>query len=284
MKADGHDIAIVEAEAIDKNGNRNPVAMNSLNFFISGPGEWRGGMAQGPGNYILSKELPLECGVNRVLIRSTTTPGTITIQAKAEGLASATVSIATQNFKSTNGLTEILPGQNLPVNFERGPTPSSPSFVPSRESLQIVKATAGAKNDSAFASYDDNELSDWVNDGKLETAWIEYELEKESMINELELKLNNFRSREYYLLITVDGQEVFRGFTEKTLGYITLLCKPHTGKRVRIQLLQPATSTVITGTEVNGKKLDDGVTRNDANAKGTLSIIEAEIYRTIKAN
>jgi hypothetical protein len=31
-----------------------------------------------------------------------------------------------------------------------------------------------------------------------------------------------------------------------------------------------------------GKKLDDGVGRNDATAKGTLSIIEAAFYETIK--
>ena len=32
-----------------------------------------------------------------------------------------------------------------------------------------------------------------------------------------------------------------------------------------------------------GKKLDDGVARDDANAKGTLSIIEVEIYETVKS-
>ncbi len=281
MKADGHDIAIIEAEAIDRNGNRNPIAMNMIKFSIYGQGEWRGGMAQGPGNYILSKNLPLECGVNRVLVRSTTMPGTIAIKATAEGLAPANVSIVVQPYKTVDGLGNQLPGQNLPLNFERGATPSTPSFIPSRESLTIIKATAGSNTDSAFASYDDNELSDWVNDGKLETAWIEYELEKASVVDQIELKLNNFRSREYYLRITVDGEEVFKGLTEKTLGYTTLVCKPRTGKRVRIQLLQPATTTAITAIEVNGKKLDDGVARNDANAKGTLSIIEAEIYKAI---
>jgi hypothetical protein len=30
---------------------------------------------------------------------------------------------------------------------------------------------------------------------------------------------------------------------------------------------------------MNGKKLDDGVARDDKNAKGTLSIIETEIYQ-----
>ncbi|MBG6234097.1 hypothetical protein IWX76_000652 [Pedobacter sp. CAN_A7] len=30
--------------------------------------------------------------------------------------------------------------------------------------------------------------------------------------------------------------------------------------------------------EITGKKLDDGVTRNDAHTKGRLSIVEVEIY------
>ena len=34
--------------------------------------------------------------------------------------------------------------------------------------------------------------------------------------------------------------------------------------------------------EVSGKKLDDGVARDDKNAKGTLSIIEVEVYEKPK--
>jgi hypothetical protein len=39
-----------------------------------------------------------------------------------------------------------------------------------------------------------------------------------------------------------------------------------------------------TETEVSGKKLDDGVARNDADAKGTLSIIEVEIYEDLRSH
>jgi beta-galactosidase len=34
--------------------------------------------------------------------------------------------------------------------------------------------------------------------------------------------------------------------------------------------------------EVSGKKLDDGVAIDDKNAKGTLSIIEVEVYEKPK--
>lgn len=147
--------------------------------------------------------------------------------------------------------------------------------------LIAVFLFTGANSDSAFASFDDNELSDWANDGKLSTAWIEYELEKEATVNEICLKLNNFRTRIYPLRITVDEKEVFSDTTQRTLGYYTIICKPVKGKKVRIQLRELSTLTQNEATEVSGKKLDDGVTRNPANEKGTLSIIEAEIYESI---
>ncbi|HEY8895290.1 MAG TPA: beta-galactosidase, partial [Niastella sp.] len=124
-----------------------------------------------------------------------------------------------------------------------------------------------------------NEMSDWVNDGHLATAWIEYELERPATVSEITLKLNNFRSRAYPLIVTVDGKEVFVGTTHPTLGYYTIACKPQKGKKVRIQLAGTSKNEGGNeGVEVNGKKPDDGVARDDAKAKGTLSIIEAEIY------
>lgn len=283
FRADGHDIALVEVEVVDARGNRCPTALDMIHFTMEGPAEWKGGIAQGPGNYILSKELPVENGVNRVLIRSTTVPGNITISANAAGLKSSTLVLTTKPVEVNNGLAKVLPSDGLPSNLERGPTPLTPSYKMIRIPVMIAGVTAGANTGSALASYDDNELSDWVNDGKLETAWIEYELEREAVVSEVNLKLNNFRSRSYPLRITVDGQEIFNDTTARSLGYFNAVCKPTKGKKVRIQLLQPAVSVVDNATEVSGKKLDDGVSRNDANAKGTLSIIEVEIYEVTKA-
>ena len=282
FKADGHDICLIEVEVIDAQGNRCPTALNNINFTISGPAEWRGGMAQGPDNYILSKTLPVENGVNRILIRSTTIPGNIIIKASADNLRTATITLTSKPFPTKNGLTEILPSAGLSSNLERGPTPLTPSFSVTRIPVSIVGAIAGANTDTAYQSYDDNELSDWVNDGKLSTAWIEYELEREATVSEITLKLNNFRSRVYPLVITVDGKEVFAGTSKTTLGYYTMVCKPQRGKKVKIQL---ATMSKGEGgnvmVEVSGKKLDDGIARDDAKAPGTLSIIEAEIYEAV---
>jgi hypothetical protein len=220
--------------------------------------------------------------VNRFLIRFTNTAGKVTITAKADGLKSAEVFLYTQPFKTENGLSKILPAAGLPSVLKRGPTPATPSYTMLRKPVAIVNATAGAHADSAYASYDDNELSEWVNDGKLTTAWVEYDLEREATVSEITLKLNNFRSRIYPLIITLDGKEIFNGNTQTSLGYHTIKCNPLKGKKLRIQLSGVSQNkNTDAGVEVNGKKLDDGVARNDANAKGTLSIIEVELYEKL---
>lgn len=281
--ANGHDLALIEVEVVDAKGNRCPTALNMVSYKLTGPAAWRGGMAMGPGNYVLEKTFPVEGGVNRFLIRSLTTAGTITVTATADGLKPATISLITKTFAASNGLALQLPAAGLPNILKRGPTPLTPSYNITRTPVAAIKAAAGANADSAFASYDDNELSEWVNDGRLNTAWVEYELEREATIHEITIKLNNFRSRMYPLLITLDGKELFNGFTKTSLGYYTIPCTPQTGKKLRIQLAAASqTQQTNTGVEVNGKKLDDGVARNDANAKGTLSIIEVEFYERRK--
>ena len=283
LVADGHDLGLIEVEVVDANGHRVPTALNMINFSITGPAVWRGGMAMGPDNYTLTQTYPVEGGVNRALIRSTAKPGTIVIKASAEGLREATLTLSSKPFVVKDGLTSTLPADGLPGYLERGPTPSTPSFTSIRNLIEIAKATAGANADSVQMSFDDNELSDWVNDGNLSTAWVEYELEKEATVNEISLKLNNFRSRKYPLLITVDGKEAFNGVTPLSLGYFTLKCNPQKGKKVRIQLAGASRDGAGNQmAEVSGKKLDDGVARDDSKAKGTLSIIEAEIYEAVK--
>jgi beta-galactosidase len=280
--ADGADLALVEVEVTDAKGNRCPTALNTIHFELSGPGEWRGGMAQGPDNYILSQTLPVECGVNRILIRSTTRTGTIAIYATSKGLKSGILSITAKPFIQNDGLSIQMPADGLKSYLQRGPTPTESSYTPSRIALKIINATAGTNADKTTSSYDDNETTDWVNDGQLSTAWIEYELEKAAPISQVALKLNNFRTRSYPLRISVDGKEVFKDSTTRNLGYFTAIFKPTTGKKIKIELYRASNTKEDASTEVNGKKLDDGVTRDDANAKGRFSIIEAEVYEVLK--
>jgi hypothetical protein len=85
LLANGADMALITVEVVDAEGNRCPTALNIIDFSLKGPAEWRGGIAQGPGNYILAKSLPVECGVNRVLIRSTAQAGKIILNADLKG-------------------------------------------------------------------------------------------------------------------------------------------------------------------------------------------------------
>lgn len=282
LVANGADLALVEVEVVDAKGNRCTTALNEIQFTLNGAAEWRGGIAQGPDNYILSKTLPVECGVNRFLIRSTTLAGNIVVTAKANGLKDAVLNLKSVPFEVVDGLALQLPSDGLKSNLAKGPTPLSPSYTVSRKSHIIMAATAGANIEKAVNSYDDNEASDWVNDGKQSTAWIEYELAEAAVINEVSLKLNNFRTRTYPIKISVDGKEVFKGNTTKNLGYFTASFKTTTGKKIKVELIGQAAITEDNSKEVNGKKLDDGVARNDANAKGTFAIIEVEIYGPVK--
>lgn len=286
LKADGADLSIVDVEVVDAKGNRCPTALNLINFDLQGPAEWRGGIAQGPENYILSKSLPVECGVNRVIIRSATKAGKITLRATSAGLEDAQLSFVSKPVKHNNGLSKELPGSDLPVNLDRGPTPSTPSFLVSRKALKVLRAEAGSNQEKATMSYDDNELSDWFNDGNLSTAWINYTLDRSAPISEVTLKMNNFRTRSYPLRITVDGKEVYRDSTDRSLGYFTAKFKPTLGKSLKIELLDSkAEARDFFGmVEVTGKKLDDGVVRDDKNARGRISIVEVEIYERIAEN
>jgi len=277
--ADGADVVLVEVEVVDKDGNRCPTALNMINFALSGPAEWRGGIAQGPDNYILSKNIPVEGGVNRVIIRSAATAGKISLTASAKGLKSASVSYQSLPMQVKDGLSDTFAGEGLKLNLKRGATPSGQSYIVRRKAVKIISADAGANADQAGLSYDDNELSDWINDGNISTAWIKYNLEKVSTITEVTLKLNGFRTKTYPIRILVDEKEVFNGNTKTGLGYFTAICKPATGKTVTIQL---NSTGIIEGknetVEVNGKKLDDGISRPELKSKGSLNIIEAEIY------
>ena len=87
--ADGNDMVLAEVEVLDKNGVRCPLASNQIDFNFDGPMDWRGGIAQGPDNYILARSLPVEAGINRVLLRTQYgKSGQVTLKATSNGVQS----------------------------------------------------------------------------------------------------------------------------------------------------------------------------------------------------
>src|SRR5690606_31792835 len=168
LKADGADLALVTVEVVDADGNRCPTALNTVDFDLSGPAEWRGGIAQGPDNYILSKTLPVEGGINRVLIRSTTQAGQISLKATSPGLTAGALTFTSVPVRVEDGLSRVMPDDGLDPMFYRGPTPEGASSVPSRKAIEIATTEAGSNSAESRLSYDDNERSGWTNDGALE--------------------------------------------------------------------------------------------------------------------
>ncbi|GGF38179.1 glycoside hydrolase family 2 protein [Echinicola rosea] len=281
MVADGHDLGLIQVEVVDKEGNRCPTALDMVKFDLEGAGEWRGGIAQGPeDNYVLSKSLPVEGGVNRVFVRSSETPGNITLTATAKGLKPATISWTSRPFEVNNGLSNSLPGEELHSYLDRGPTPKGPSYEVSRIPIGIKSAKAQAHPETVRNSYDDNEMTSWENDGELSTGWIEYELEREAALSEITMKLSNWRNRSYPISISIDGKEVYSGNTPKSLGYVTMEFPPTEGKKVLIKLIGANIDGDAFGiVEITGKVEPSG---DEKKSKGELDIVEIEFYESVE--
>ncbi|MFT4177635.1 MAG: DUF4982 domain-containing protein [Luteolibacter sp.] len=284
LRADGADIALVDIEVVDAEGNRCPTALNLIKFDLQGPAEWRGGIAQGTDNHILSKELPVECGINRVSIRSLPEAGKITLTAAAAGLKPDRIELTSTPFVSVDGLSTTLPDEGMTGSLHLGPTPEGHGLVTTRIPVAITGAKASSNQDGAAASFDDNEETSWKSDGKRSSSWIEYKLERIATISEVTLKLGGWRNKSYPLKVTVNGKEAFSGITPKSLGYVTLPLKPTQGDTVKIELTGNIDQKDGFGiVEITGKKLKDAVDRGKVE-KGSLEILEAEIYEPVSAH
>ena len=235
-KADGADVELVEVEVVDAYGQRCPLANDMIHYELEGPAEWRGGIAQGPDNYILSKDFPVECGVNRAILRSAVKAGKVTLKAYADGLKGAEISLETLPVEVNGGLSTFIPGDALEGRLTRGETPSTPSYTDFAVDVPIVSATAGFNADKAGWSFDDNELSEWTNDGRLSTGWITYQLGRMAQIDEVCMKLTGWRMRSYPIEIYAGDKLIWEGDTPRSLGYIHINVKPVMTREITIRL------------------------------------------------
>ncbi|KAL6230781.1 hypothetical protein BDW75DRAFT_244525 [Aspergillus navahoensis] len=132
LVANGADIAFIDAEVVDEDGQRVPIALEKIDFTISGEATWRG------------------YSVNRLLLRSTTQAGKMTLRAASEGLKSASITLATKSISVDSGLS-TMPGKELQHNLSHVPTPAG------RRAVEILNVAAGSAEDNAAAFIDDNE-------------------------------------------------------------------------------------------------------------------------------
>jgi len=109
LQATGSDVALIDVEVVDKDGNRCPTFEQRVDFEMTGSAIWRGGYNSGKINSINNKYLYLECGINRVSVRSTNRAGEIYVTVKKKGLPDATINITSHPVTTTNGITTQLP-------------------------------------------------------------------------------------------------------------------------------------------------------------------------------
>jgi hypothetical protein len=211
-KADGADMVLFQVEAVDREGRRCPLDNRMIHFEMWGEGKWIGGIATRNSN------LPVECGVNRVLVRTTTHAGEIHLSAYAEGVKPAYITVKSEAVN----IEDYQPNLTLKGCLNRGETPLIPSYVEKAKGIKIISAKAGYDSNHASRSFDDNELSEWKNDGHLSTAWITYRLERKAVINDICIKLTGWRLRSYPLEVYAGKQLIWSGETERSLGYIHL--------------------------------------------------------------
>ena len=288
FRADGADIRMAEIEVTDNQGRRCPLANDMVTFSLEGNAEWLGGLsgdvADSLDNRVLSKELPVEAGACRVMLRSTTEAGNIKLTASAKGFKPAQLSIATTAVPAKDGFYVDAQGkaiaaawqQELPVELSRGETPQTASFKQALKGVTIKDVKAGSAEADVAKMYDDNESSRWESDGHLENAWATFHLERAAAVRQLSIRLQNFRSNSYPLEVTAaDGTVVWTGYTPKGLGNVCLnIDKPVKSDTYTVKMLGPATVKEAFGdmTELAAKKN----VNTKASKSNKLSIIEIE--------
>jgi len=95
IMADGQDVALIKVSVIDSQGRAVPDASNVINFTVTGNGSLYGVGNGDPSCHEPDKgtSRSLFNGLARALVKGTTTAGTVTLQASASGLKSASIQI-----------------------------------------------------------------------------------------------------------------------------------------------------------------------------------------------
>ena len=277
MKADGADMVLFQVEVIDKQGHRCPLDNRMIHFQLWGEGKWIGGIETD------AMSVPVECGVNRVLVRTTPNAGVIHLSAYAEGVKPAYIEMKSEEVKSER----YMPQLTLKSHLERGETPLTPSYSEHAKGVNIVSAKAGYDSEHASFSFDDNELSEWKNDGRISTAWITYRLEKKAIVDDICMKLTGWRLRSYPLEVFAGKTLIWSGETERSLGYVHL--KPT--KRIKTDEItirlkgagkdKDAFGGITEVAQPAAGELDLFKAKNGGDTKNELRIVEIELLENI---
>ena len=281
LVADGADMVLFQVEVLDKQGRRCPLDDRMIHFSLWGEAQWIGGIAT------RNMSLPVECGVNRVLVRTTPNAGEIHLSAYADGVKPAYITLKShpQPLPIGGEIREMGCSKSLPsgrFGGGRGETPLTPSYQELAHGVNILSAKAGYDSENAVRSYDDNELSEWKNDGRLSTAWITYKLDKKAVIDDICMKLTGWRLRSYPLEVYAGKTLIWSGETERSLGYVHLTpIKRVKTDEITIRLKgvgkdKDAFGGIVEVAEPAAGELDLFKAKNGGDTKNELRIIEIE--------
>jgi beta-galactosidase len=141
LLADGADVALIDVEAVDARGDRCPTLQQRVDFDVDGPGVWRGGYDSGKVHSINNRFLDLECGINRVAVRSTSTPGAIQVTARCGDLPPKSLTLTSVRVAVEHGCSQALPalppprglnktdGEDLMILTQSVPQPAPGRFL-----------------------------------------------------------------------------------------------------------------------------------------------------------
>ncbi len=211
----------------------------------------------------------------------------MTVTAEAPGFSPVSVSFDTRAVEVKDGLSKHLPWAGLPSRLDRGPTPEGPSYTDSKVDTKVLRATAGANADMTANSYDDNELSEWRNDGRLSTGWITYRLERRAAIDDICVKLTGWRQRSYPLEVYAGDTLVWSGNTDRSLGYVHLNIEhPVLSDTYTLRLKGAADDSdafgqIVEVVEPKAGELDLFKAEGGDKANNELRIVEIEFLETL---
>ncbi|MGN0182593.1 MAG: glycoside hydrolase family 2 TIM barrel-domain containing protein [Candidatus Ornithomonoglobus sp.] len=190
-RADGADIAYIDVEVIDKNGNVCALNYDRINFTYSGEGQYLGGYNSGSGANCLQNTAEsegishyfggdksgtstigkdyvyAENGTNRIFVRSTRNAGTFTLNASMDGMLPVSVSINSDAVESTGGLTTVM-SSRLSPDAKEAPVISN---VKPLKPLMLNKKLIDWANVKTETEQDNTVYYDvYLNGTKLETS------------------------------------------------------------------------------------------------------------------
>ena len=141
--ADGADVAYVDVEVVDENGNVCPLDYDRIDFEVTGPAVMLGGYNSGikdlnhSNNYVYA-----ECGTNRIFLRSMREAGEVTITAKRAGLQNTTIKLNTKDFAADSGLTTVMP-QTRAQGLSPEPPKAENAATPMQKLAKVFKIKFG---------------------------------------------------------------------------------------------------------------------------------------------